>query len=326
MKFFRVNLLSVFLLAAFSLNAQTSPQKTIALTFDDLPFAPLESRGSAAQVTAARQATLRILATLARHHAPAIGFVNEEKLNNPGHRDAAAAILDDWLKAGYSLGNHTYSHPALSNLTLEDYEADILRGDVITSARMKHYNKQERYFRLPFLDYGNTQEKWQGLQAFLAAHKYINAPVTYQDLDWLYSSLYERALSGSDKRIPQSRALAAKIRAEYLRECERQLAFSESSIQRSVGHPIPLISLMHADSLNAGALDAVLTMFEQHGYRFISIDEAMSDPAYSIKDAFADGDGLLWQFRWMPTLGKPMDFSGNPPLPDWVDALWKKIQ
>jgi len=52
----------------------------------------------------------------------------------------------------------------------------------------------------------------------------------------------------------------------------------------------------------------------------------MSDRAFSTKDAFANGDGLLWQFRWMPTLGKEMDFSGNPPLPEWVNALWKKIQ
>jgi hypothetical protein len=83
---------------------------------------------------------------------------------------------------------------------------------------------------------------------------------------------------------------------------------------------------MHCDLLNADALDAVLTMLERHGYRFITIDEAMSDRAFSTKDAFANGDGLLWQFRWMPTLGKEMDFSGNPPLPEWVNALWKKIQ
>jgi len=320
---YQSNFLLVLVLATLSASAQ---QKTIALTFDDLPYASLASNASAKQVEEARQNSLKILATLSRHHAIAIGFVNEEKLNNPGHRDDTAAILEDWLAAGLSLGNHTYSHPSLSKMTLDAYEANFLRGDVITAPMMKHYAKQERYFRLPFLDYGNTKEKWQGFAEFLAAHKYINAPVTYQDLDWLYSALYERALSGSDKAIPQSKQLAVKIQAEYIAESERQLAFSESLDQRTFGHAIPIVSLMHCDLLNADALDAVLTMLERHGYRFITIDEAMSDRAFSTKDAFANGDGLLWQFRWMPTLGKEMDFSGNPPLPEWVNALWKKIQ
>ena len=101
--------------------AQASARKTIALTFDDLPVSTIGQDPSAAAQTRAKEITTKILATLKKHNAPATGFVNEEKLNTPGARDARASLLEDWLNAGMGLGNHGYSHLEFSSVSLAAY-------------------------------------------------------------------------------------------------------------------------------------------------------------------------------------------------------------
>lgn len=73
----------------------------VALTFDDGPNG---------------QYTDAILATLARHRAPATFFV----CGKPASDAAGAAQLLRMHRAGHAIGNHTYDHPRLT--TLDDAE------------------------------------------------------------------------------------------------------------------------------------------------------------------------------------------------------------
>ncbi len=73
----------------------------VALTFDNLPALSLSD--STPYWT---RSTKELLAGLRRHHIPAIGFVNEEKLEDD--RTAPVELLRRWLDGGMDLGNHTY--------------------------------------------------------------------------------------------------------------------------------------------------------------------------------------------------------------------------
>src|SRR4051794_1184770 len=110
--------------------------RVVALTFDDLPIAVPGNDQAAGSLAEARRGNTSILKVLAAHHATAIGFVNEIKLNVPNERDARAAILRQWLDAGMDLGNHTYSHPELSEIATSKYEDEFVRGSTVTSAEM----------------------------------------------------------------------------------------------------------------------------------------------------------------------------------------------
>ena len=85
----------------------------MALTFDDLPFVELEQAHDLARV---QDKTKELIRTLREHRAPAIGFVNEAKLNVSGEISARTDLLEQWVDAGFILGNHTYSHPDLNAL------------------------------------------------------------------------------------------------------------------------------------------------------------------------------------------------------------------
>lgn len=322
-------LLMAVLLLPTSLHAQGTMSrpvaaKTIALSFDDLPVSTIGQDPSAAAQERAQQITTKILAILKKHGAPAIGFVNEQKLNTPGARDARASLLEDWLRAGMLLGNHGYSHLAFSEVPLAAYEDDFVRGDVITTLLVQMHGTakdapEPRYYRYPYNDTGDTAEKKQAFLDFLTSRKYAIAPMTFENDDWMYTALYEPANSRSD------RTTMDRLRAAYLDESERKITSMENVSQSSFGRLIAQIADLHVNQVNADGLDDLLTLFERHGYRFIALNQALADPAYRTRDDYLGSAGISWLYRWQAALGRKSDFSGEPDPPQWVQDAYKKL-
>jgi peptidoglycan/xylan/chitin deacetylase (PgdA/CDA1 family) len=84
--------------------------RKVAVTFDDLPGAVPGTDSAMGNLSDLRRQNHQICQVLRRHHAPAIGFVIERKLQVSAERDARAGILEEWIESGFELGNHTYSH------------------------------------------------------------------------------------------------------------------------------------------------------------------------------------------------------------------------
>lgn len=311
-------LLSLILMLLSVADGQLPDRKRIALTFDDLPMAVAGNDQAAGHLSDVQRINAALLDVLARHHAQAVGFVNEIKLNVAGERDARSAVLQQWLAAGLDLGNHTYSHHALSESETAAYEDDFVRGTTITSAEMRAAGKTEKYFRYPYLDTGKDKNQRDELSAFYTARGYLNAPVTAQNEDWLFNVSFCEAVAKRDV-IEQRRIADA-----YLQHTSDQLAYSEELSRRSFGREIPQIMLMHADELNAAQLDAVLVLMEKRGYSFVTLDEALGDPAYSTRDDYAGPDGLIWLERWQLALGKPI-LSTLPVTPKWAQDAYQRI-
>ncbi len=324
--------LAVLPLAAGTLHAQSAPatqssapagngnapSRSIALTFDDVPMTVVGNDHIPGPLKETQSIDANILRVLKAHHATAIGFVNEVKLNVEGERDARAQILEDWLNAGMLLGNHGYSHVQFSDTTLGGYEDEFIRGDTITVPMLQQHHLPQRWFRHPYLDTGDTAEKKNGFDSFVAAHGYRIAPVTIQIEDWMFNAPYAEARAQHDTKK------AALVVSTYLAHTTDQFDYSEKLSQSSFHREIPLVMLMHADLINSENLDAVLTLMEKRGYHFISIDQAMSDPAYSTPDQYVGNEGSSWLDRWQLALGKPMK-SAAPQPPDWVQKDYDRI-
>ena len=313
----KLYLLLALFVGALVAHAQ-KPTRTIALTFDDLPFAVPGDDQAPGKLAEVQRTNARILKTLAAHHAPAIGFVNEIKLNVANERDARAAVLRQWLNAGMDLGNHTYSHPALSEVETTRYEDDFVRGTTITSAEMKAVGKTEMYFRYPYLDTGKDAAQKQAIIAFYTSRGFLNAPVTVQNQDWLFNVAYSEAVA------KHNTAEQKRIADGYLAYTSDTLAYAEMLSTQSFGREIPQVMLSHLNQLNADRLDAVLSLFEQHGYRFVSLDQALRDPAYATADDYVGPDGLTWLERWQIALGRPIR-PDEPKPPRWAQDAYRRI-
>jgi peptidoglycan/xylan/chitin deacetylase (PgdA/CDA1 family) len=290
----------------------TPPQRTVAVTFDDLPAQPAGVVSN--DVASLEELTRKLLRAVGKYGVPAVGFVNEQKLFVPkssrGDIDRRIGLLRLWLGAGLELGNHTYSHRDLNTTPLDQFEADVLRGEVVTGRLLKATGQQLRYFRHPFLHVGADLPKRRAFEAFLARRGYTVAPVTIDNDEYLYAAAYARARRRGDA------AAAARIADDYLRYMEECFAFFEEVSRRITGREIPQVLLLHANTLNADRFGALAEALVRRGYRFVTLAEALEDPAYRLPDEFVGAPGNSWFNHWEITAGrKPVP---TPQSPNWV--------
>jgi len=98
----------------------------VAITVDDLPGAVPGSDKEMGNQRDLQRDNREVLHAIVKHKVPALGFVIEAKLQVSGERDARAALLEEWIRAGMELGNHTYLHVHFNDTSLEKFEDDAL--------------------------------------------------------------------------------------------------------------------------------------------------------------------------------------------------------
>ena len=294
--------------------AQSSTRK-MALTFDDLPYVT-----SAGQpfLSNAQRVTQQLLAVLKQHRATAIGFVNEGKLQSGGELKLRVALLQQWLDAGMTLGNHTYSHPDFNRQTVEQFQEEILKGEVITRRLMAAKKLELRYFRHPMTHTGDTKEKKDAIEKFLTAHGYRVTPHTIENSDFIFTVPYSRALQHKDE------AQLKRLRDAYLDYTIAATEFAERISPQIFRREVAQTLLLHANDINADCLDELLKRLEARGYQFVTLDEAMADPAYQTKDTTVSKNGPTWLWRWMKSLGMNLSFKDDPDPPRWVMDLYNQ--
>jgi len=300
-------------LAALTLGGADAapPARQMVITFDDLPTTSVLP-----QTVAARESlTVKLLDAIVAHRVPAIGFVNAVKLgaDDGGVDPRMVGLLTRWLEAGMELGNHTYSHPDLHSTTLADFEADLVRGEIVLRGLLETRGQRLRFFRHPFLHTGRDLATRDSLVDFLAARGERVAPVTIDNSDYVFAAAYGRARMRGDS------AGTERIRAAYLDYMEAVVGFYEAQSTAILGRDLPQILLLHASRLNADCFDALARRLEDRGYRFISLEHALADEAYRSPDSYTGPAGITWLHRWALTRGMPgSTFRGEPEVPDWV--------
>ncbi len=313
-----VALLAAATLPAAVAPAAEAPERRMVLTFDDLPAQ--RAQGQPAQRIAAL--TEALVGTLEREKIPAVGFVNEDKLLAPGGggepvvEAARVALLERWLDAGFELGNHSYSHPDLHRMPLQEFQRDVARGEEVTRRLLADRGRKLRYFRHPFLHTGRDLETKRGLEAFLAERGVRVAPVTVDNSEWIFARAYDEALDRGDG------ALRERLGTTYVGYMERMVEYYEAQSRGLFEREIPQILLLHANALNGGHLAALVARLRARGYRFIDLETALADPAYDSPDTYVGPGGITWLHRWAITRGVDRAFfRGEPTTPEWVQEV-----
>lgn len=234
----------------------------IAITIDDLPLvaARMNTPGNQQRAT---ERFMKIIEALREYHVPATGFVIGGAIAK-----GQMEFLEAFRNAGFMLGNHTYTHPNLNQMSADKYIADIDRAD----KKLTNVLTEPKYFRYPYLAEG-AKDKKQKVLNYLHAHHYIVAPVTVDSLDFRFNErLY---------KVPyrQRENYAQRIKGEYLSFIWKQTLRAE---KRAKGKPVKQILLIHANILNSYLLGDILKMYKDHGYTFISLTDALKNPAPAV--------------------------------------------
>ena len=236
--------------------------KEIAITIDDLPLVASKMNTPGNQQRSTERFD-RIIQALTDNQVPATGFVIAGSIEK-----GQWEFLEKFRKAGLMIGNHTYSHRNLNQMSADAYIADVERADKVLAPLLT----EPKYFRYPYLAEGNKQTKPKVL-GYLTEHNYSIAPVTIDSKDFRFNEqLYHVPFRVRENYI-------GKMKAGYLAYIWRQTELAE---KRANGQPVKQILLIHANLLNSYVLNDIILMYKQHGYKFITLTEALKNPAPGI--------------------------------------------
>ena len=318
MRFLLTTLLTLLVAPAGS-NALAPPSRAAAsdrqtvLTIDDLPAQ--QAPGLSGERL--QSLTDSLLAVLEHQQIPAVGFVNEEKLYSDGELvQDRVEILEQWLDAGIELGNHSFSHPDLHRIPLEEFKADVWRGEKVSRSLAAAKGLPYRYFRHPFLHTGLDLATKASLEGFLRQSGYVVAPVTVDNSEWIFARAFDEAVNRGDPDLQR------RLGTEYVEYMMRMVTYYEDQSLGLFDREIPQILLLHANDLNAHFLESLLAALRQRGYSFIDLETALEDDAYSSPDTYVGPGGITWIHRWALTRGVERSFfDGEPVTAEWVQDL-----
>lgn len=302
--------IAVFLIVLFlnvTIEAQVSARK-IAVTIDDLPVVSTRSDLKNRQTI-----TKKLLEHIRNARIPAIGFVNENKLYNVDKRDEdQIGLLRMWIDAGLELGNHTFSHRSLNQISLAEYQADLLHGETITKELLQARGKKIRYFRHPYLQTGRTMDVKSQFAAFLSYRGYKIAPITFDNADYIFARAYDNAFDKKDAKLMK------RVGDAYVPYMEAKLDYWERQSRKLFDREISQTMLIHANFINSDHLDDLAEMLRKRGYRFVSLEEALKDDAYRLPDTFLGAAGISWLHRWAMRKDRDLILRKEPMVPDFV--------
>lgn len=223
-----------------------------------------------------------LIATLQAHQIAPVGFVNGVYAD--ADADALSG-LQSWLDAGFEIADHSYSHQSARVLSAEAFLADVRKNRAFL--RRVAPERPVRYFRFPYLERGNDPSQRIAITQALAQDGYRVATVSVDFADWAFAPAFTRCLMRDDRD-----AIAA-LRESYLQNAGAALFWSAESTTRLFGRAVPQVLLLHAHTATAEYLDALLSSYEQAGVRWITLEEALRDPAYAEPPERDHGDTSL---------------------------------
>lgn len=146
----------------------------------------------------------------------------------------------------------------------------------------------------------------------MAKHGYRLAASTIDTSDYLFGQAYERAIALKDGEMRR------RIEQAYLAHTRQQIQYYSDLNAKVLGYRPPEIIVLHLNSLNAAVADRLLKTFEELDYRFVSLTEAQSDPAYQRPPAYATRFGPMWGYRWARERGIKVNGRLEKEPPQWI--------
>jgi peptidoglycan-N-acetylglucosamine deacetylase len=265
--------------AGATASAQES-RPEVAFTFDDpktQPAVPLRGQ----------EVNERICAALARHRIRSVLFVCGMRVASQEGRDLVSA----WDRAGHLVANHSYSHLNLNAVTLEQFQADLLKNEPLIAAS-PHLT---RLFRYPFFKEGDTAEKRDGMRSYLKERGYRIGRATIDASDWAISLRLESRLKGRSTAAMATATDLDGYRSFFLQHIWDRTQYYHSLGQQILARPVRHTVLLHHNVLNALFLDDLIAMFVSKGWRPVDAEYAYADPIYDRQPkCLPAGESLLW--------------------------------
>jgi peptidoglycan-N-acetylglucosamine deacetylase len=267
-------------------------KKQIALTFDDIP----RSQGAFLTVDDRRA---KLIAALKRAKVKqAAFFINPSRLEGSDDKRVM-----DYVRAGHVIANHSNTHLNLSDVSAEEYLADIDKAELWLKGR-KGYRP---WFRFPYLNEGRRDKvKRDAIRVGLKARGLRNGYVTAESSDWHIESLTIDAVR--DHKVIDRNAL----RDLYVQWHVDAANFYDGLAVKTLGRSPAHVLLLHETDIAALYVEDLVAALRKDGWTIISADKAYRDPiSKAMPDTPSAQGDLVEAMAWEKGLPAPRWFKYN---------------
>ena len=262
----------------------------------------------------------KLLEQLDSLQIPIAIFINEGLIAKNESIDENKELLNEWVAKPYiTLGNHSYSHLRYSEVGVDSFKVDLLKGQILTKDLANQYAKPLQYFRFPFNDLGKDKEQHLQMGRILDSLGYINTPFTVESSDWMYSYIYDYYLEHGEQEQ------AKTIGERYVSTTLKYFQFFDSLAMKLYGRKVSQIYLCHDNAMNAKYLPEILMQLKDKQYQFVSLEQAMTDSVYNQKDLYHKKWGISWFYRWMDSQEERVKWMKAEPNTAEVDSLYNQL-
>lgn len=273
MKFY--TFIALIIIIVTSCTFKNEGRKKLAITIDDLPTLSHGLLNKQQQ----KEYFIRITGILKKYDIHALGFVLG-KLTTSQNKN----LLNTFIEDGNSLGNHSQNHWDLNKVNANSYINDILSCDTLLAG----FDQKIKYFRYPLLHRGDEKSKKDSVLSFLSHNNFKIVPVSIDTDEVVYNLEFVTAYCSGDT------ARAEKIGEDYLSHMKERSRYYEKMAMEVNKKPISHILLIHMNFINSFYLDELLEWYQSDHWEFIDIEQALSDPFYSLKDNYTGKKGLSY--------------------------------
>lgn len=304
--------LKYFLLIAFLILSKIADcQNLVSITIDDVPNTSRFERDNYKSVLLEKLDSLQI---------PIAIFINEGFIYKTDSISNNFRLLNTWAQKEYvTLGNHSFNHSRYSTTEFDSFAAEIIVGEAITRQLAKKYKKSLKYFRFPYNDLGKDSVQHIQMKSFLREKEYIIAPFTIESSDWMYNFVFEYYIQKNDYKKAKETGEA------YLVKTLEYFDFFESLSNDVYKRNINQIYLCHDNLLNAVMLPQLIDELKKRKYKFISLEEALTDAVYQQKDNYYKKWGVSWIYRWMETQKQQLENMKKEPSTEGITKLYEEL-
>ena len=125
-----------------------------------------------------------------------------------------------------------------------------------------------------------------------------------------------------------NQAKADAVKRLYRDHVRSMFNFVEGASRTLYGREIPQILLIHDNLINSLVLDSLLADLEARGYRFVSLTDALSDPAYQRSTEASEGEEVCYYVCWgdrRHNQGRSLRYPWSSE-PAWINREFEAIR
>jgi beta-lactamase regulating signal transducer with metallopeptidase domain/peptidoglycan/xylan/chitin deacetylase (PgdA/CDA1 family) len=263
-----------------------------------------------------KQTARLLIPKLKQYNVPAIGFLSGGMVSDGDKLQTDRAnTVRMWRDAGLEIGIGGFKHMAFHDQPLDVYIANVEKNEKIAKEILDEKGLKLRYFSYPYL-YTRNNDEHQRFEKWLAERGLTSVKYTIDNNEWMYSWAYDMARKGNDA------AKMKEVSAAYLDYMAKMLDHYEAYSKEMFGRDIAETMVLTPSRLVADSTDELFGMILKRGYVFVSMDDALADPAFKTEERYEGKGGISWFERWTLTAGRRL--RDEPQVDAAIQKAWDK--